>query len=715
MKFPPASKKYSIDKVALSGWNDFDDPKDIGDTESVDVLNMVYDNGIIYPRNGSLLYRDKPAGETQMPFEMLVATTSNGFDRMILLYGNHFYVDDSVNNQWINITQNITQSVGLYYGYVNWNNGIGDDRLYFGNGTDTTLEWIQAMNQLSVAASSGDTTLTINDSTSFPTEIFLGDPTITIASPTVITLTNHGLSVGDAIQFETTGTLPTGITAATTYYVLAAGFDANDFEIASTPGGTPINTSSTQSGTHSLFLVSIPIIVMNAGTAVNLKYLSITGNVLNLYGTVGVNIPINSTVTIPIISKPGLPIGKVLRVTQNRLFLANYVQGENTIHFSYEGDPDNYTIDGSLATAGFITVQQGKGGIIGIDNFGEYFVVEKSNILIQYEFSPDSTGTTLVITNTPIINGDSIGPVAQETTLNYMNTLYYPTEVEGIISFSPETTGSQTSSGLQILSEKIQPYVTDTISFQYSRTAGWNQKLFWLTTIPFLGNPTGVNDGVLMHDLIRGSWTKFNNWNPADIKPSNNNLYYLSTNDGAVYQTFVANSFQDAVEANPFAYTASFTTKRFNRGNMQDATPADAMKVPYLYIQGLVTQNTSFYVSTYYNENGSLGSQIYQIDGSNTKIVQQSVTGGLGLFPFALPAFGGVTLSQMKTMGNPLPFAVYLELSQAFNMRNLQVKCFSSEVGAAWGVSNLTIVYLPVDSLNVGLVLGPTDTPPISL
>lgn len=80
----------------------------------------------------------------------------------------------------------------------------------------------------------------------------LGNPTITIASPAVITLNSHGLTANDTVQFTTTGALPTGIAASTTYYVISTGLTANDFRIAATLGGAAINTSGSQSGTHTL-------------------------------------------------------------------------------------------------------------------------------------------------------------------------------------------------------------------------------------------------------------------------------------------------------------------------------------------------------------------------------------------------------------------------------------------------------------------------------
>jgi microcystin-dependent protein len=43
--------------------------------------------------------------------------------------------------------------------------------------------------------------------------------TITVTTANVINWTSHGLSTGNSVQFTTTGTLPTGITANTVYYV----------------------------------------------------------------------------------------------------------------------------------------------------------------------------------------------------------------------------------------------------------------------------------------------------------------------------------------------------------------------------------------------------------------------------------------------------------------------------------------------------------------
>ena len=73
-------------------------------------------------------------------------------------------------------------------------------------------------------------------------------PTISIATPAVVTSTGHGLVNGERVIFQTTAALPTGITANTIYFVVNAA--ANTFQIAATLGGAAIATSGTQSGTH---------------------------------------------------------------------------------------------------------------------------------------------------------------------------------------------------------------------------------------------------------------------------------------------------------------------------------------------------------------------------------------------------------------------------------------------------------------------------------
>ena len=101
-----------------------------------------------------------------------------------------------------------------------------------------------------------------------------GTVTFTIASPCVVTLTNT-LTENTAVQFSTTGTLPTGISAATTYYLYNInGLTCNLLD----SNGDIVVTTGSQSGTHSIsLLVDVP-------TVQNLILVSDTNRFLFAFG-----------------------------------------------------------------------------------------------------------------------------------------------------------------------------------------------------------------------------------------------------------------------------------------------------------------------------------------------------------------------------------------------------------------------------------------------
>jgi len=80
--------------------------------------------------------------------------------------------------------------------------------------------------------------------------------TVTIASPAVLTL-GYGLTNGTALTLTTTGYLPTGLVPGTVYYVInTSGTTCN---LTATYGGAAINTSGSQSGTHSVAARGYPL------------------------------------------------------------------------------------------------------------------------------------------------------------------------------------------------------------------------------------------------------------------------------------------------------------------------------------------------------------------------------------------------------------------------------------------------------------------------
>lgn len=61
--------------------------------------------------------------------------------------------------------------------------------------------------------------------------------------------TSHPFNINDRVVFTSTGTLPTGITSGTTYYVKTIS-DADSFSLSTTPGGVVLSLSGSPTGTH---------------------------------------------------------------------------------------------------------------------------------------------------------------------------------------------------------------------------------------------------------------------------------------------------------------------------------------------------------------------------------------------------------------------------------------------------------------------------------
>ena len=75
--------------------------------------------------------------------------------------------------------------------------------------------------------------------------------TISVAAPGVVSWPAHGLAAGTPVILSTTGALPAGLIAGTTYFVSATPAPtAGTFSLSATPGGTAITTTGSQSGVH---------------------------------------------------------------------------------------------------------------------------------------------------------------------------------------------------------------------------------------------------------------------------------------------------------------------------------------------------------------------------------------------------------------------------------------------------------------------------------
>jgi hypothetical protein len=109
--------------------------------------------------------------------------------------------------------------------------------------------------------------------------------TLSLTSPGLVNWPAHGLPARVPVSFSTTGALPTGITAGTTYYVVSP--TTNSFNIATTPTGSAIAFSGSQSGVQTG--ICAPYGFNSTNATFNVPYFG--GTFLRAFDTVGGNDP----------------------------------------------------------------------------------------------------------------------------------------------------------------------------------------------------------------------------------------------------------------------------------------------------------------------------------------------------------------------------------------------------------------------------------------
>jgi hypothetical protein len=106
-----------------------------------------------------------------------------------------------------------------------------------------------------------------------------GTATFTSASPTVVTFTTD-FTEGAAVQFAASSSLPSGISAATTYYV----YNKNGLTSNLLDGsGSVVNTASTGSGVYVSLIVDVPVVQNNLTVSDSSRFVLVMGT--NDYGS----------------------------------------------------------------------------------------------------------------------------------------------------------------------------------------------------------------------------------------------------------------------------------------------------------------------------------------------------------------------------------------------------------------------------------------------
>jgi uncharacterized protein (DUF1800 family) len=306
-----------------------------------------------------------------------------------------------------------------------------------------------------------------------PTYEVAPSETVSISTgvPAVITLSNHGLAPGTPVIFSSTGSLPTGLTAGTTYYVIAPGITASAFEVSATPGGTAVNTTVAGSGTQTVTanpttftygtaltagqIVPISVLVYNANSTGSNVQATLNYNTSTLTGAYSAipsgNLYQNSGATTP---------GVVASYWANTSFIGDpsFKDYKTTLTYSTTGAPsDSWTVRPfSAAWDGYIQTPTGS------NNTGAYLfslqaqyqakITVNGTVVCDGWTTPGSAATTPV-TGTISLTAGTRYPIhvdfISNTTGGYLYVMWQPpgqsslTTVPNTVCFTDAATSTQ--------------------------------------------------------------------------------------------------------------------------------------------------------------------------------------------------------------------------------------------------------------------------------
>jgi len=317
-----------------------------------------------------------------------------------------------------------------------------------------------------------------------------GTSTITIATPGVVTKTGHGFGVNSKIVFSTTGALPTGITAGTTYYVIATGLTADAFQFSTTLGGGAVATSGTQSGTHTvqkIFTDGIRFgwIVDSAGDI--LYGSNTTDGAFTFDGT-------------NFVDKTSMPKGNILEIFEDKLYVAGVTAEPRSVYYSNSGNLSTFT-----GTDVFKPL--GTDEITGLKNYYGFLIVFKKKSIWKVTRVQDTSGTYY---NKQELQSGNYGACSRNAITWVENDIWFFTGREvRAFGFKDQQTGVL-GVNTSVISEPIKEtlYLVPEANYPYVNVWYCNRR-FYLAVSVTPSTPLVNEVTFVCHTMYSNAWTKY--------------------------------------------------------------------------------------------------------------------------------------------------------------------------------------------------------------
>lgn len=349
------------------------------------------------------------------------------------------------------------------------------------------------------------------------------------------------------------------------------------------------------------------------------------------------------------------------------------------VAFSQAGNPFSF----SGVTAGIVGDKGQR--IVDLVNFGQFFLAAGEDEMQVGQAIINAEASSYGIYFTPYLTGQGLGAVSGAGALNYNNEYYYPTTTNGIIALSPAFTGTSSSAGLSVLTDKIHNLFK---KFTFLRGAAFDRKIWWRVSVDATPeSPTLYY--YLVYDLIRNGFTLIQHPS-VDLVVYQETLCLFGT-DGAIYEAEY-DSYEDYIGGQSTSYLAEAYTKRWDYDQ-----PSLPKNTQYVMVQGKLLTGTTLNIDVLYNEGGSLGRTHYKIVGDTSKPY------------FTLPKWDSMASDPLGTMvlggGDPSAgyFRVYLELNQSLQAHTFQLRFWSKKAGSLWSIATVSpdveVTNIPVENV----------------
>lgn len=454
----------------------------------------------------------------------------------------------------------------------------------------------------------------------------VGTPTISNATPAVVTLNSHGLIVGQEISFSTSGALPTGINVGQVYYIISAGFGANSFEISATFNGVAINTSSGGSGTHTMYANTRQI------TYLGVNYVYTGGETTDtLTGLTSFPVPALSDpvwqAPITLVNPSAINSNfkqDLVGVQLNQLVFASTKSQE--IYGSHVTDYTNFTIPGTRAP--------GDPFKVNMDNY--------ATCLIKIDNAPQ-TATSLMIGGGTSEFFKISFYLSQDNLTELVRVIQLKTAsgsglisrgaiaaIKGATAYINREPSLDTIGDIETIDGKSNTPISDLIKddFDAYNFTGAHVK-YWKRGIYIALPSEGI---VLIYDLMRKVWQPPQTIPVSRLAVINDLLYGHSSVSNESYQLFVGTN----DNGNFINQVARFA---YNNGGRRDRIK----NMNEYWTDGYITSNGELTMRQYYGFNGSEGYKEMSILGSDSAIVTSPDSTPIGSDPLGNDPLGGAS------------------------------------------------------------------------